>query len=169
MNLQRFNFIDKHKSNEKIISMYDFWDAIKKTNSSNSQNLYSPLSNQLDLFYICLLVGLKLELKENTNDFECTDITSRWTVGLKDSKASDIIIGLYLNKITKKNFDEKNKINEQLNSILDHNSDTKLSDEGNKELHSYAFGGYKKILEELDFNVPLTLVKFFDTVYRLLK
>ena len=50
MNLQRFNFIDKHKSNEKIISMYDFWDAIKKTNSSNSQNLYSPLSNQLDLF-----------------------------------------------------------------------------------------------------------------------
>ena len=104
MNLQRFNFIDKHKSNEKIISMYDFWDAIKKTNSSNSQNLYSPLSNQLDLFYICLLVGLKLELKENTNDFECTDITSRWTVGLKDSKASDIIIGLYLNKITKKKF-----------------------------------------------------------------
>ena len=74
----------------------------QKTNSSNSQNLYSPLSNQLDLFYICLLVGLKHELKENTSDFECTDITSRWTINLKDSKASDIIIGLYLNKITKK-------------------------------------------------------------------
>ena len=50
--------------------MYDFWDTIKKTNSSNSQNLYSPLSNQLDLFYICLLVGLKHELKENTSDFK---------------------------------------------------------------------------------------------------
>ena len=30
MNLQRFNFIDKHKSNEKIISMYDFGIQSKK-------------------------------------------------------------------------------------------------------------------------------------------
>lgn len=149
--------------------MNKFWDSIKKNNSTNSQNLFSPFLDKLDLFYLCLLVGLKNEIKDQILNYETSDITDKWTLNLKNSKASDFIIGLYLSKLTKNNDDDKAKINSQLNHVLDHNSDTKLSEDGLKELHEYAFGGYNKILERLDGNIPSTLVKFFDTVHKLLK
>src|SRR5210317_410754 len=148
--MQRFHFISKHRNNIHFIDMNKFWDSIKKNNLSNSQNLFSPFSDKLDLFYICLLVGLKNEIKDQSQNYELSDITDKWTLNLKNTKASDYIIGLYLSKLTKNNKDDKAKINTQLNSVLDHNSDTKLSEDGLKELHEYAFGGYNKILEELD-------------------
>ena len=167
--MQRFHFISKHKNDDNFIDMNKFWDSIKKNNLSNSQNLFSPFSDKLDLFYICLLVGLKNEIKDQDQNYEVSDITDKWTLNLKNSKASDFIIGLYLSKLTKNNEEDKAKINTQLNTVLDHNSDTKLSEEGLKELHEYAFGGYNKILEELDGSTPSTIVKFFDTVHKLLK
>jgi len=167
--MQRFHFISKHRNNIHFIDMNKFWDSIKKNNLSNSQNLFSPFSDKLDLFYICLLVGLKNEIKDQSQNYELSDITDKWTLNLKNTKASDYIIGLYLSKLTKNNKDDKAKINTQLNSVLDHNSDTKLSEDGLKELHEYAFGGYNKILEELDGSIPSTLVKFFDTIYKLIK
>ena len=167
--MQRFHFISKHKNDDNFIDMNRFWDSIKKNNLSNSQNLFSPFSDKLDLFYICLLVGLKNEIKDQSENYELSDITDKWTLNLKNTKASDYIIGLYLSKLTKNNKDDKAKINTQLNSVLDHNSDTKLSEDGLKELHEYAFGGYNKILEELDGSIPSTLVKFFDTIYKLIK
>jgi hypothetical protein len=167
--MQRFHFISKHRNNIHFIDMNKFWDSIKKNNLSNSQNLFSPFSDKLDLFYICLLVGLKNEIKDQSENYELSDITDKWTLNLKNTKASDYIIGLYLSKLTKNNKDDKAKINTQLNSVLDHNSDTKLSEDGLKELHEYAFGGYNKILEELDGSIPSTLVKFFDTIYKLIK
>ena len=167
--MQRFHFISKHRNNIHFIDMNMFWDSIKKNNLSNSQNLFSPFSDKLDLFYICLLVGLKNEIKDQSQNYELSDITDKWTLNLKNTKASDYIIGLYLSKLTKNNKDDKAKINTQLNSVLDHNSDTKLSEDGLKELHEYAFGGYNKILEELDGSIPSTLVKFFDTIYKLIK
>lgn len=167
--MQRFHFISKHRNNIHFIDMNKFWDSIKKNNLSNSQNLFSPFSDKLDLFYICLLVGLKNEIKDQSQNYELSDITDKWTLNLKNTKASDYIIGLYLSKLTKNNKDDKAKINTQLNSVLDHNSDTKLSEDGLKELHEYAFGGYIKILEELDGSIPSTLVKFFDTIYKLIK
>jgi ribosomal protein S2 len=167
--MQRFHFISKHRNNIHFIDMNKFWDSIKKNNLSNSQNLFSPFSDKLDLFYICLLVGLKNEIKDQSENYELSDITDKWTLNLKNTKASDYIIGFYLSKLTKNNKDDKAKINTQLNSVLDHNSDTKLSEDGLKELHEYAFGGYNKILEELDGSIPSTLVKFFDTIYKLIK
>ena len=167
--MQRFHFISKHKNDDNFIDMNKFWDSIKKNNLSNSQNLFSPFSDKLDLFYICLLVGLKNEIKDQDQNYEVSDITDKWTLNLKNSKASDFIIGLYLSKLTKNNEEDKAKINIQLNTVLDHNSDTKLSEDGLKELHEYAFGGYNKILEELDGNIPSTIVKFFDTIHKLLK
>ena len=167
--MQRFHFISKHRNNIHFIDMNKFWDSIKKNNLSNSQNLFSPFSDKLDLFYICLLVGLKNEIKDQSENYELSDITDKWTLNLKNTKASDYIIGLYLSKLTKNNKDDKAKINTQLNSVLDHNSDTKLTEDGLKELHEYAFGGYNKILEELDGSIPSTLVKFFDTIYKLIK
>ena len=168
--MQRFNFINSLKNqDEKFIDMNKFWDSIKKSNSTNSQNLFSPFSDKLDLFYICLLVGLKQNYKQDTSIYELGDIYDKWSTNLKNSKASDYIIGLYLNTITDKDKEDKTKINSQLNEVLDHTSDTKLSEKGLKELHEYSFGGYLKILEELDYSLPSSLVIFLNVVFKLLK
>ncbi len=167
--MQRFHFISKHKFNNNFVDMNKFWDSIKKSNLINSQNSFSPFSDKLDLFYICLLVGLKNEIKDQISNYETSDITDKWTINLKNSKASDFIIGLYLNKLTNKNNQDKIQISSQLNAVLDHNTDTKLSENGLKGLHEYAFGGYNKILEKLEGTTPSTLVKFFDTLHKLLK
>lgn len=167
--MQRFHFFNKHKNNDQFKSMDEFWNSIKKNNSNNTQNIFSPFSEKLDLFYVCLLVGLKNEIKEDLSNYETGDVNDKWTINLKNSKAADYIIGLYLSKITKVNSDNKSKINIQLNSVLNHNSDTKLSESGLKELHEYTLGGYIKILDQLDNQFPSSLVKFFDTVYKLVK
>ncbi|MBL6758235.1 MAG: hypothetical protein ISQ17_00655 [Pelagibacteraceae bacterium] len=165
--MQRFNFIKKHNSEENYVNMYDFWKSIQKT-SANKKNIYSPFKNQVELLYISLLVGLKLEIKDDISKYELVDINDNWTDELKNSKASDYIIGLYLNKITKKFAENKADINKKLNEVLDNNSNTKLSANGLKELHEYAFGGYNEILKAHDYKVPDTLVDFFLKTYSLL-
>ena len=88
---------------------------------------------------------------------------------LRETKAVDYIIGLYLSKSTQDCKNDKSKINIILNKVLDHNSDTKLSKDGMIEIHEYALGGYKLILKDLENNTPSTLVKFFNVIYNLVK
>ena len=110
--MQRFNFIKKHNREENYVNMYDFWESIQKTRA-NKKNIYSPFKNQVELLYISLLVGLKLEIKDDISKYELVDINDNWTDELKNSKASDYIIGLYLNKITKKFAEDKANINKK--------------------------------------------------------
>jgi hypothetical protein len=166
--MKKFHFINDCKNIPNFISMETFWDSIKKKNLNSSQNLFSPLEDKLDLFYICLLVGLKHDSKDDISNYDKDEITDKWTINLKNSKTSDYIIGLFLSKITKKHKENKSLINKELNEILDHNSDTKLSDVGLIELHNYAIGGYNIILKELDNKIPATLVNFFIKIYKLL-
>ena len=63
--MKKFHFINGCKDIPNFISMDTLWDSIKKKNLSNSQNLFSPLDDKLDLFYICLLVGLKHNTKDD--------------------------------------------------------------------------------------------------------
>jgi hypothetical protein len=169
--MQRFHFINNYRTNPDpgFLDMKTFWESIENKNKANSQNIFSPFNEQLDLFYICLLVGLKLEVKDDISNYEISGINDRWTVELKNSKATDYIIGFFLSKITKQYKDDKSKISKALNETLDHESDSKLSDLGMRELHNYVIGGYNKILSELDNKTPSTLVKFFDVIYKLLK
>ena len=61
--MQRFFKIKKNKNDENFIGMDTFWKSIKKNLKTNDQTKYSPFEDELDLFYICSLVGLKLKLK----------------------------------------------------------------------------------------------------------
>ena len=63
-----FQFIRKKKDGSNFISMYDFYNSIEKKNLIDEQRKLSPFNEQLDLFYICLLVGLNNNLKANEND-----------------------------------------------------------------------------------------------------
>ena len=167
--MERFHFINQANNNSEFLGMETFWESISKNNSMNSQNRFAPFEDKLDFFYICLLIGLKNETKENLSDYKIDQIFDKWTRKLRDNKAVDYIIGLYLSKSTKKLQNDKSKINIVLNKILDHHSDTKLSKDGMLEIHEYALGGYKLILKDLENKTPSTLVKFFNVIYNLVK
>jgi len=163
----RFQFIRKKKDGSNFISMYDFYNSIEKKNLIDEQRKLSPFNDQLDLFYICLLVGLNNNLKANENDFVIEGFHDSWTKSLKSSGAKDYILGLFLSKITNEFKEDKYKIKQTINEVLDNESDTNLSDAGMKKLHSYCFGGYLKILEELEYKTPSNLVKFFNVINKL--
>jgi|TARA_A100001035_G_scaffold279097_1_gene279581 hypothetical protein len=170
--MERFHLINQAENNEDFVGMDKFWISISKNNSINAQNRFSPFEDKLDFFYICLLIGLKNETKENLSNYKVVandQITDKWTRKLRETKAVDYIIGLYLSKSTQDCKNDKSKINIILNKVLDHNSDTKLSKDGMIEIHEYALGGYKLILKDLENNTPSTLVKFFNVIYNLVK
>ena len=90
-----------------------------------------------------------------------SDLTDTWTKNLSEkSKAKQYILAMLLNITTKNNFNNKNKIQEIMNSFLDSTSSTSLSASGLKELHKYCFGGYKRILKECENATPSSLVVF---------
>ena len=170
--MERFHLINQSNDNTDFLSMEKFWESISKKNALNPQNKFTPFEEKLDLFYICLLVGLKNEKKEDLSKYKIgssDQITDKWTRNLRQSKAVDFIIGFYLSKLTKNCKNDKSKINIILNKFLDHNSDSKLSNEGMKDLHAYALGGYILILNDLDNSVPSSIVKFFSVINNLVK
>jgi|TARA_B110000967_G_C18890619_1_gene567100 hypothetical protein len=165
----RFQFITKEKDNDNFISMSVFWNSISKKNGLDEQKKLSPFTEQLDLFYICLLIGLKNNLKIDTHVFEKSDVNDAWTKNLKTSGAKDYILGLFLSKITNEFKDDQSKIKKTINEVLDNDSETNLSDFGMEKINSYCFAGYIKILEELKNNTPSTIVKFLNVVNKLLR
>lgn len=170
--MERFHLINQTDDNTEFLGMDEFWQSISKNTLMNSQNKFTPFEDKLDFFYICLLIGLKNETKDDLSKYKIVandQIIDKWTRKLRESKAVDYIIGLYLSKSTKHCKNEKSKINIVLNKILDHNSDTKLSKDGMLEIHEYALGGYKLILRDLENKTPSTLVKFFNIIYNLVK
>ena len=136
--MQRFFKIKEKKNDKNFIGMGTFWKSIKQDLKTTDQKKYSPFEDELDLFYICSLVGLKLKLKENDEDYNLTDLTDTWTKNLSEkSKAKQYILAMLLNITTKNHFNNKNKIQEIMNSFLDSTSSTSLSASGLKELHQY--------------------------------
>ena len=167
--MQRFFKIKEKKNDKNFIGMGTFWKSIKQDLKTTDQKKYSPFEDELDLFYICSLVGLKLKLKENVDNYELSDITGTWTKNLSEkSKAKQYILAMLLNITTKNHFNNKNKIQEIMNSFLDSTSSTSLSASGLKELHQYCFGGYKRILKECENTTPSSLVVFLNKVKKIL-
>ena len=93
--MERFEFIVDKLNADEFLSMETFWESISKNNSINSQQRFSPFLDKLDFFYVCLLIGLKNENKEDLEKYKRSQIFDKWTRSLKDSKTVDYIIGLY--------------------------------------------------------------------------
>ena len=167
----RFQQIDKKKQNgENFISMVIFNKSIVRNKKSNNQSQYSPFKDDFALFYLSLLVGLKLNLKKNTNDYDLKEMTDEWTQELNEgSNAKDYIIALFLSRKIKDYKNDKSKIQEIMNKTLDSKRRSSLSSDGLKELHEYCFGGYEKILEECGNQTPSSIVVFLNKIKTILK
>ena len=166
--MERFWQIKSKKNDSKFFSMEDFNNAIKKK-KSNDQRLFSPFKESLDFFYLCLLIGLKYNVKGNTDDYELGELTDEWTKDLSEnSNAKDYIIALYLTVITKNTQNDKSKIKLILNKTLDSKKKTSLSKDGLREIHEYSFGGYEKIIKTFNNEAPSSIVSFFSKYKQLL-
>ena len=167
--MNRFHFIEKKISDDKIISMDDFWDSIKFKNLESNQQRFSPFKERLDLFYICLLIGLKTESKIPIKEFEFSVINDTWTINLKNkSKAREFILGMLLSVLVKDYKNDKPKIQKIINENLDNKNDHKLSEIGMEKIHEYCFGGYCRLLSELEYQPPETIIIFYDKIKKLL-
>ena len=118
--MERFWQIKSKKKNDSnFFSMVEFNNAIKKK-KSNDQRLFSPFKESLDLFYLSLLIGLKHNVKSDTDKYELGELTDEWTKDLSEnSNAKDYIIAIYLTEITKNIQNDKSKIKLTLNKVLD--------------------------------------------------
>ena len=99
--MERFWQIKSKSDNTEFLSMEKFNESIKKK-KSNDQRLFSPFKESLDLFYLCLLIGLKYKVKSSTEKYVLGELTDEWTKDLQEnSNAKDYIIAIYLTEVTK--------------------------------------------------------------------
>ena len=106
----------------------------------------------MDLFYICLLIGIKFKekLKIDSNNHVLGDMVANWTDTINLSGAKDLVVALYVATTieeTDKNYDNKKKVQSILNHRLGKDPIRSLSEEGMNEIHEYSFGGYLKLLK----------------------
>lgn len=166
--MERFWQIKSKSDNTEFLSMEKFNESIKKK-KSNDQRLFSPFKESLDLFYLCLLIGLKYKVKSSTEKYVLGELTDEWTKDLQEnSNAKDYIIAIYLTEVTKNAKGNKGTIKEILNRSLDSKKKTSLSKEGLKEIHEYCFGGYEKIVETFNNQPPSSIVDFLFKYKKLL-
>ena len=114
----------------------------------------SPFSDapQMDIYHMCFVVGTLSVLNNNNNDFvELEDpkapfYSKGWPSEYRNN--ADSIIALLLeSEIVRLDYDRNNKelIKSFVDSYLDTNSITKLSNEGINLMNRYSFNGYLKI------------------------
>jgi hypothetical protein len=117
-------------------------------------------------------VGLKQNLKQNLNDFKLQP--SAFASKYIDSYISlkPLITGLLLSRIVQvKRIDrnEKTRIKEVLEKVLDINDPINLKKEYLDLMHEYYLGGYMRLLSEFNNKPPQDVSIFFEKFNKLIK
>tara|TARA_B110000971_G_scaffold41982_1_gene41248 strand:- start:448 stop:948 length:501 start_codon:yes stop_codon:yes gene_type:complete len=156
----------KKEEDQKFISCKDFFKNIRYEKDSSS-----PIRFDMDNFMLCLILGLKLDRKENYDDFHFQqEFSSKYIDSY--SKTKDLITGLLLSKIMKsKKIDknEKTKVKNLLKEVLDTNDDIYIKKEYVNLIHEYYLGGYCALLKEFDNKEPNEVSIFFNKYNKLIK
>ena len=141
--------------------------ALKKASVDNNMDIKFDMDN----FMLCLILGLKLDKKENYDDFHFQqEFSSKYIDSY--SKTKDLITGLLLSKIMKsKKIDknEKTKVKNLLKEVLDTNDDIYIKKEYVNLIHEYYLGGYCALLREFDNKEPNEVSIFFNKYNKLIK
>ena len=164
-----FKLVEKkiNDSDNNFIDSKDFFKNIRfGTDADNS----SPIKTDMDNFFLCLLIGLKENKKEDIKSYK---FHGSFSTKYIDSylNVKPLITGLLLSKIMKEeNIDknEKNKIKESLKIYLDTNDPSNLSTKCFDIMHSYYLGGYNILLKKFNFKKPDEISVFFDKYNKLI-
>lgn len=119
-----------------------------------------------DLYYFCLMVGLKRKNLGLESDLEGDKFVDRYISDYQNQ--ADLIAGLLINaELTRKGIekDDRSSIEKEMLRLLDHQSPSRLSEEAINVLNLYAAEGFKAIREEIV--PPQTLEEFLVLYYRI--
>ena len=162
-----FKLVEKKtkSDDQNFIDSKDFFKKIR-----NSVDSSSPIKFDMDTFFLCLLLGLKENKKEDRNLYKFHDsFSSKYIDSYLNVKP--LITGLLLSKIMKENNidkNEKEKIKKSLQEYLSTNDPSDLSPKCFDIMHEYYIGGYNLLLKKFNFKVPDEVSVFFDKYNKLI-
>ena len=159
-----FRLVEEKLNNEgnNFKSCKEFFKDIRYHKEVNNS---SPLKTDMDNFMLCLILGLKLNKKEKYQNykFQSSPFASQYIDAYLDTRES--ITGLLLLKIIKsKNVDknDKEKVKNLLQEVLDTNESIYLKKEYIDLMHEYYVGGYCALLNEFNNKPPEEVSVFFE-------
>jgi len=161
-----FRLVDRKKidADGKFLSCKDFFKNIR-VDVDNS----SPIKYDMDIFMLCLILGLNQGKKE---DYEKYKFLTSFSPKYIDTytKIKPLITGLLLSKIMKlKNIDknEKDKVKKNLQEVLDDNDPINLKPKYIDLMHEYYLGGYCILLKQFNNKAPNEVSILFDKYNKL--
>ena len=92
-----FNLYLNSNNNENFVGMDTFFNEITSIKGSQFRFKYieeSPIKTQMDIFFLCLLIGFKKNVKENTKNYKSNEFSGNYLETYQNF--SDLINGLYL-------------------------------------------------------------------------
>ena len=148
------------KDDKKFISMVSFFENIvnfDQRGTYTKKNLESPFKFDFDLFYICLILGLNYNLKEELSNFETGPKNIFYGFDYFPDAYKDV--GNLINPLILATIAEDNKIDtndKQLvrNLINENVIPANLSKNLLNLLNQYSAGGYMKLIEEFNYVAP---------------
>lgn len=162
-----FKLVEKKlEDNEGIfISGKDFFKKIKSEDDSSS-----PIKYDMDIFILCLIIGLKYDQKKLLKEYKFYQSFSPKYIDTH-LQTKPIITALLLSRILKsKNVDknEKEKVKKILQEVLDTNDPIDLRSDYIDLMHEYYLGGHCLLLEKFKYKSPDETSVFFDKYNKLI-
>ena len=160
-----FKLVTKKKGQANFMSCKEFFKPIR-----DGVEKLSPIKNDMDNFFLCLVGGLEYNLREKYNNYALVEFNSEYTEGFLHVRP--LINGLLLTKIIGlKGIDnnQKSKVKKLMQEVIDINDPLNLKPDFIRILHEYYIGGYLKLLSEFDNKRPKDVSVFFTKLNNLLK
>tara|TARA_B100001250_G_C19533348_1_gene671453 strand:- start:47 stop:562 length:516 start_codon:yes stop_codon:yes gene_type:complete len=169
MSFRRYN---NKKGDPKFPKMVDFFSnivSIGTTKTWNKTNEFSPIKFDFDIFYLCLIIGVKYNLRENDSNYT-NEVFYNQENFPKEYNSEEILIMpsiLYQISISD-NYDLGNRESAR-ELINDYVKKSKLSKNVIQAMNEYSLGGYLKLLETFNYTTPdEDISKFFNKYNKLL-
>ena len=162
-----FRLVDKkiEDKNGSFLSCKDFFKKIRDDVDNSS-----PIKFDMDIFMLCLILGLNKNKKEDYSKYTYLSSFSSKYIDTHQ-KIIPLITGLIISKSMKlKNIDknEKDKVKQNLQEVLDENDNTYLKPKYIELMHEYYVGGYCVLLKEFNNKPPEEVSIFFEKYNKLI-
>ena len=163
-------YINK-KNDSSFPKMVDFFSNIVSINTKTwkNNNPYSPIKYDFDIFYLCMILGIKFNLLEDDSKYTSEVFYNQENFPKEYKSKENTIVPIILYQISKNenyNLNNKKSTRELINNFI---VPSTLSKDLIKYMNEYSLGGYIKILESFNFETPDTdLSKFFNKYNKLM-
>ena len=163
-------YINK-KNDSNFPKMVDFFSNIVSINTKTWKinNDQSPIKFDFDIFYMCMILGIKSNLLEDDSNYTSEVFYNQENFPKEYKRKENTIVPTILYQIAKKeNYDlnNKNSTRELINNFI---LPSTLSKELIKYMNQYSLGGYIKLLESFNYDAPDSdMSKFFNKYNKLM-